>query len=131
MQHMKTECRVCKLLIADDAAEVASRLTNAFAELKGVEIAGPVRDGEEALRVFEAEQPDAVILDVQMPPRGGIYVLRTIRDRGSSALIIMCSIDDSPEFRNRCLEAGADYFVSKRTDLERMPDLILAHIARS
>jgi CheY-like chemotaxis protein len=72
-------------------------------------------DGGEALEMIEANRPDLVLLDLAMPPPGGIEVLRTIRanpDLANLAVIVMTASDDEATTR-ASFEAGATDFVTK------------------
>jgi CheY-like chemotaxis protein len=72
-------------------------------------------DGAEALRVFEAEQPDAVISDLQMPGLDGAELTRVLRERGGSRripIVVLSALDDEPS-RKAGLAAGADAWLVK------------------
>jgi two-component system KDP operon response regulator KdpE len=104
-----------KLLIAEDAREVAEVV--AF----GARMTWPdcrvtiAADGEEALRRFEEERPDLVVLDVSMPPPDGFEVCRRIRDT-SRVPILMLTARDSTLDKVRALDLGADDYLTKPFD---------------
>jgi len=72
-------------------------------------------DGEEALRMIEADSPDLVLLDVMMPGMDGFEVCSRIKEAPSSAHIpvVMVTALTDAEDKVRGLEAGADDFLSK------------------
>ncbi len=104
-----------RLLIAEDARKVAevvafgARMTWPDCD---VTIAG---DGEEALRRFEEEQPDLVVLDVGMPPPDGFEVCRRIREV-SQVPILMLTVRDATVDKVRALDLGADDYLTKPFD---------------
>ena len=69
-------------------------------------------DGKEALEMFEAEQPDILILDLMLPEVDGLEVARTIR-KTSNVPIIVLSAKDSEFDKVIGLEIGADDYVTK------------------
>jgi DNA-binding response OmpR family regulator len=101
------------VLLADDDADilalVAFRLQRADYE---VVTAG---DGEEALRLALDKQPDLAVLDVMMPKKGGLDVVRAIRDNEATARmpIILLSAGVQESNVARGFEAGADDYMKK------------------
>jgi two-component system KDP operon response regulator KdpE len=104
-----------KVLIAEDARDVAKIV--AF----GVRMTWPgsqvtiVADGTEALRRFAVDQPDLVILDVQMPPPDGFEVCQRIREQ-STVPILMLTVRDATLDKVRALDLGADDYLTKPFD---------------
>jgi len=88
-------------------------LHQALSGVEGLSLIGMAADGAEAIRMTSALKPDLVVLDMAMPHKNGIEVLREIRQDGSSSLIIMFTADRSVCLRTACLEAGADYYLDK------------------
>jgi DNA-binding response OmpR family regulator len=114
-----------KLLVVDDdpdlLALVAFALTNAgYAVVKAA-------DAPEALKVFDAEVPDLVILDINLPTGSGFDVCRAIRGR-SPVPIMMLTARGEEEDLVRALELGADDYLTKpfspRTLLARVKALL-------
>ena len=104
-----------KLLVADDAEDIAEVL--AF----GARMTWPTcqvtvaRDGREALRRFAEDPADIVVLDVAMPPPNGFDVCRQIREL-SSVPILMLTVRDATEDKVRALDLGADDYLTKPFD---------------
>jgi DNA-binding response OmpR family regulator len=69
-------------------------------------------DGHEALRRFDADAPDLVILDLAMPGLDGIAVCREIRARGTTPIIVL-SGEGQEAAKVEALDAGADDYVTK------------------
>ena len=69
-------------------------------------------DGHEALRRYDAEEPDLVILDLAMPGLDGVAVCREIRRRGQTPIIIL-SGEGEEHAKVEALDAGADDYVTK------------------
>jgi DNA-binding response OmpR family regulator len=114
-----------KLLVVDDdpdlLAIVAFALTNAgFAVVKAA-------DTGEALRIFELELPNLVILDINLPSGSGFDVCRSIRGRSAVPIMMLTARGDEEDLV-RALELGADDYLTKpfspRTLLARVRALL-------
>jgi CheY-like chemotaxis protein len=66
--------------------------------------------------------PDVVLLDVSMPRKNGIEVLRELRMENSRVIVIMFTAYTTPGLREKCLEEGANYFVGK-SEFRQLPDI--------
>lgn len=88
-----------RILIADDHPFILDGV-QAFLVGTDYEIVARVADGAQALQLLASAKPDILVLDVQMPERGGIEVLRTLRARGdmSPVILITSTIEDRPLF---------------------------------
>jgi CheY-like chemotaxis protein len=78
------------------------------------------RDGNEALAMMDEIYPDLILLDIQMPEMNGFEVLRHLRSqqRFASVPIIALTALAMPGDRERCLEAGANEYLSKPVELK-------------
>ena len=90
----------------------------ALRELIRVSLQGPYEiaeadDGEEALAMARAQRPDLVILDVMMPRRNGLDVLRDLRSDESLAATPVIVLTAQPETRDEAFRAGADRVINK------------------
>ncbi len=113
-----------KVFIADDSKIVVERLADLLRDVRGVEVAGQAGDALEAVRCIRQVNPDAVILDLQMPGGSGLDVLRAIRPDHPGLCVLICTNYPYPQFREECLSAGANYFLDKSTEFEKIPDIL-------
>jgi two-component system response regulator DevR len=104
--------------IVDDSQVMRERLTELVADVTGVEIAGQSADPFEALDGIRKSQADIVILDIWLPRRSGIDVLKDIKENPASPLVIMVTNYPYRQYRQGCMAAGADYFFSKIDEFE-------------
>lgn len=123
----ETHARV-QVLVADDAEDVAERVCRVLQDACDIEIVGPAPDGVEALRLYHATRPVAAVLDISMPRLDGIAVLRGIRAAGHPCKVIMLTTHTEPSIRDRCLAEGADHFLEKWSDFERVAEIVRAHV---
>ncbi len=108
---MKEVFRLPKLLIVDDDRFVRDLLRDLLAP-DGYAFC-EAADGEEAIRMVEAEKPDVVLLDLLMPRVSGMDALRTIRERMPASRVLVITSLDSDALVSQAMAAGAQGFVVK------------------
>ncbi|HEX5338226.1 MAG TPA: ATP-binding protein, partial [Gallionella sp.] len=115
----------CKVLIADDVASNRAVLADLLAPL-GFGIV-EADDGVEALELAQSERPDLILMDIVMPRMDGVETIRHLRQIPEFAQtpIVVLSARASGGDEMQCLEAGADAFLAKPVDQDRL----LAQIA--
>jgi PAS domain S-box-containing protein len=84
------------------------------------------KNGHEAVAMFEAERPDLILMDVQMPEMDGVSATRTIRRQwpDSPVPIIALTAGALREEETRCLEAGMNGFLTKPVDQDRLKQVL-------
>jgi two-component system response regulator MprA len=100
-----------RVLVVDDDPAVCASIDRAL-RLEGytVETAGT---GQRALDSLMASQPDAVVLDLQLPDVDGIEVCRRLRAAGDDTPVLMLTARDAIDDRVQGLDAGADDYLVK------------------
>lgn len=117
-----------RILVADDDSN-ARRLLEKFLTAKRF-IVTTAENGSEACRRFFAEDPDLVLLDVNMPELDGWSVLKEIRSANATP-IIMLTVLDSANDKVKGLIEGADDYVTKPFDLKELDARIRAVLRRT
>lgn len=112
-----------KVFIADDSLIVRERLVTLFDEVSGVEMVGQAEHVAEAISAIRKLQPDVVILDIRMPGGSGLDVLQNIKQNGVGPIVIMLTNYPFAGYRQKCLRAGADFFLDKSTEFDQIPHL--------
>jgi DNA-binding response OmpR family regulator len=114
-----------KILVADDDLELSGLIAFALRQASYLVIEAP--DGPSALAAFTREQPDLVVLDVNMPRMSGLEVLQRIRAQGSTPVMLL-TVRASEEDLVHGLDLGADDYLAKpfspRTLLARIRALL-------
>lgn len=100
-----------RILLAEDERSL-SRAIIALLEKHNYS-ADAVYDGQEALDYLEAENYDAVILDIMMPRLDGLSVLRTLRERGSQIPVLLLTAKSEVEDKVTGLDSGANDYLTK------------------
>jgi DNA-binding NarL/FixJ family response regulator len=99
------------LIIADDDPVVISMLAGGLRERFA--LVGFAADADEAIALAEAQQPEAAIVDVEMPGGGGLRATLEIRARSPQTAIVILSADEHRAGVIRLLNAGAVCYVRK------------------
>ena len=112
------------VLIVDDSPEIRARLRDMLTPLPGIYHVEAVSSAADARRAIQGEPPDVVVLDLQMPRGSGFQVLEALRAASVPATTIVLTNDPGPQWRHRCLQAGADFFFDKSAEFQRTIDVI-------
>lgn len=113
--------RVC---LVEDQTIVREGLRALLKLNPDIAVVAEAADGEEAIGVIEREKPDVVLLDLRMPKRDGVGLLKALRERGTQppSLILTTFDDDSMLFE--AVRAGAKGWLLKDVSLERLTSAI-------
>ena len=114
--------RPLRIVIADDQASVREGLVLLLDGLPDIEVVGAAADGQQALDLVAAQQPDAIVLDLHMPVLDGIGATRALAAEhpGVAIVILTTYADDTSVLQ--ALQAGARSYLTKdadRTDIAR------------
>ena len=113
-----------KIFIADDSAVVRERLAAMLSDLSEVQVVGEAQDAPEATSSIRKLNPDVVVLDIRMPRGNGIEVLEKIKKNNPALTVIMLTNYPYPQYRKKCMKAGADYFFDKSTEFEKVTEVL-------
>ena len=102
-----------RTLIVDDNHTFVESAANFLMERPQIEVVGSAYSGQEALDKVEEFAPDLVLMDLSMPQMDGFEATRKIKARDNPPVVIILTLYDYPEYRDRAKIAGADGFVSK------------------
>lgn len=102
-----------RLLVADDHGLVRRGIAQIVSECGDITVAGEAASGEEALALSRTGRFDVVILDIAMPGRGGLDVIREIRAARPGIKVIILSMYSEEQYAVRSLRDGASAFLTK------------------
>ncbi len=109
---------VMRILVAEDVSKVAEHIrVGLTSEGYSVDVAP---DGNEALRLAEANPYDALVLDVMMPGKDGFTVVRNLRKKQINTPVIFLTARNEVEDRVRGLDAGGDDYLTKPFSLTEL-----------
>ncbi len=115
-----------KVFIADDSSALRERLASMLLDMQDedIEIVGQAQDVQGAIEAIRRTKPEVVILDIRMPGGSGIDVLQSIKKIAPSPVIIMLTNYPYPQYRKKCMDAGADFFFDKSNEFVRIPEVL-------
>ncbi|MDQ7782869.1 MAG: response regulator [Desulfomonilaceae bacterium] len=108
---MNTGSEIPKILIADDSEILNNMLRDVFEE-NGFDVVQAF-DGAECISLFLRQNPDVVLIDVQMPKVDGIEVLRYIKEKSPRTLVIIMTGAGTEKTAVRAMKLGADDYLNK------------------
>ena len=114
------------LLVVDDSAELRQQIIAYFRNTDQINVIGEADNGYKALKLIEAADVDALVLDIVMPDLDGFGVLKQLKNsRAKKPYIIMLSHLHSDACVNRALSEGADYYIMKPLNLQSLHEQLL------
>jgi two-component system response regulator TctD len=118
-----------RLLLVEDNRELADWLARTLRQAQyAVDV---VHDGEDAEHALAFGEHALVILDLSLPGRGGIEVLKGLRAKGDPVPVIVLTANASLDGRVRGLDAGADDYLAKPFEIEELEARIRAQLRRA
>ncbi len=114
-----------RLVVVDDHVLFRRGLVGLLNDMAEFKVVGEAGNGREALTVIQAEQPDLVLLDVNMPEMDGIQTVEALRKVRSPLHILMLTISQHEEDLMSAIRMGADGYLLKNTEPEDLRRSIL------
>ena len=107
-----------RILLAEDEKPLARAIVKIFE--KQHHSADAVYDGEEALSYLEAGNYDVAVLDIMMPKRDGISVLKELRAKGNPIPVLLLTAKSEIDDKVLGLDSGANYYLTKPFDAKEL-----------
>ncbi|MBC8315206.1 MAG: response regulator transcription factor [Bacteroidales bacterium] len=113
-----------KMLIVDDSKLITERVVALFDKNNGIEIIGQAKNIKDAIAIYTKSTPDVIILDIRLGSESGIGFLEMVRGVDSITRIIMLTNYPYKQYRDKCKQLGADYFLNKSTEFDSLLNII-------
>jgi two-component system invasion response regulator UvrY len=110
-----TEKATIRVFIADDHAIVREGLKQILAEERDIVVAGEAENGLDAIKLFRKSRCHVLLLDISMPDRSGIEVLKQIKKEKPELAVLMLSMHREDQYAIRSLKAGAAGYLTKQS----------------
>ena len=121
--------RALQVYLVEDSDLIRERLDSMLGGLPGIEVVGHAATAADAIAALPQLKPDVAVLDIKLKAGTGIDVLRAIRHRMPALDMIVLTNYATDEYRKRCLEAGAEYFLDKTNEFDQLA-VILDQLGR-
>jgi DNA-binding NarL/FixJ family response regulator len=109
-----------KVFLVDDSVLLRERLKRLLADVPDVHVIGEAGEVHEATAAILEQKPDVVLLDIQLFNGNGIAVLETLKKADPAPAVIILTNYPYPQYRQRCLAAGADFFFIKSSEFDQV-----------
>lgn len=116
------DSRALRVLLVEDSPRIAAMLRDMLESDGGVRVVEVVADEQSAIRQAQLAGIDVMILDLQLAKGTGFGVLSQLRDKRPVTVVLTNYA--LPEYRRRALALGAEYFLDKSKDLEKLQSIM-------
>ncbi|MGI9875826.1 response regulator [Vibrio chagasii] len=115
---------ICKVMLVDDHPLMRRGISQLLSFEDEFEVIAEASNGTEAVALAHEEEPDLILLDLNMKGMSGLDTLKALRTDGSSANIVILTVSDSPADIEAIVKAGADGYLLKDTEPDELIDLL-------
>ncbi len=120
---------MARILIADDSDAIRLVLKDILS-IGEHQILKEAVDGAEAVTFYQEQKPDVLLLDLAMPKKDGLTVVKEIKKIDPNAKIILITASDDQKIINQCLDHGATSYISKPFDFNAVLKAITDILAK-
>ncbi|WP_151636397.1 response regulator [Noviherbaspirillum aerium] len=113
-----------RIIIADDHAIVREGLKQILADSADMVVSGDAENGADAIKLARKDEADVLLLDISMPDRSGIEVLKQIKKEVPKLAVLMLSMHREDQYAIRSLKAGAAGYLNKQSAPAELVDAI-------
>ena len=117
------------ILIVDDNMNFVDRIIGMLTDIAGIEDIQVARDFDEARILLALENPGTVLLDINLPGKNGIELLKLIKKNSPECEIVMITNHADEYYRRQCHELGAKHFLDKSNDFAMVPAIVRQKVA--
>lgn len=115
---------ICKVMLVDDHPLMRRGISQLLSFEDEFEVVGEASNGTDAVAMAHEEDPDLILLDLNMKGMSGLDTLKALRTDGSSANIVILTVSDSPADIEAIVKAGADGYLLKDTEPDELIELL-------
>jgi len=109
-----------RVVSADDHAVVRGGVKQLLADAEGIRIVGEAADGDELMRVLQEQPCDVLLLDITMPGKDGLTLLKEVRSKWPAVAVVILSMHPERQYASRALRSGALSYLTKDSAPEQL-----------
>ncbi|MDK9715154.1 MAG: response regulator transcription factor [Sulfuritalea sp.] len=107
-----------RVLLADDHAIIRDGVKQILADTEDIVVAGEAANGAEVLKMVAEHELDLLVLDISMPGKNGLEIVKLVRQDRPRLPILIFSMHQEEQYALRALHAGASGYLTKESDSE-------------
>jgi len=119
-----TEKNSIKIIIADDHPLFRRGLKHALEETNDIQVIGESSNGEDLLSLIKDCIPEIILLDISMPGKSGLDLLKQLKSEYPKLPILILSVYPEEQYAIRFLKAGASGYLTKESAAEKLAEAI-------
>jgi len=119
-----TEKNSIKIIIADDHPLFRRGLKHALEETNDIQVIGESSNGEDLLSLIKDCIPEIILLDISMPGKSGLDLLKQLKSEYPKLPILILSVYPEEQYAVRFLKAGASGYLTKESAAEKLAEAI-------
>ena len=116
--------KIIKIIIADDHPLFRRGLKHALEETPDIEVIGEASNGDSLLSMIKSDNLDMVLLDISMPGKSGLDLLKQLKSEHSKLPILILSVYPEEQYAVRFIKAGASGYLTKESAAEKLAEAI-------
>ena len=116
--------KIIKIIIADDHPLFRRGLKHALEETPDIEVIGEASNGASLLSMIKSDNLDMVLLDISMPGKSGLDLLKQLKSEYSKLPILILSVYPEEQYAVRFIKAGASGYLTKESAAEKLAEAI-------
>ena len=119
---LKSDIPTRRILLVDDHPFMRMGLAQFLNSQPDLRVCGEAGDPREAMALVEKARPDLVLLDLNLPGKGGLELIKDLRALHPELPVLVLSMHDEPQYAPRVLRAGARGYIMKSEPVTRMAE---------
>ena len=116
--------KAISVLLVDDHTLFRKGLAELLERRGQIRVAGITGNPDEAVRLMQAEQPDVILVDLNMPPLGGLSLIRRIRAEAWQGAVLVLTVSDAEEDLSDAMRSGAQGYLLKDMEPDDLVDAV-------
>jgi len=126
MQEDRSSAGAIKVVLADDHSLFSQGLAGLLASYGGIELAGQAENDQEAIALARKQNPNVVIMQVQLPIKRAKEALKQIREVSPPPKVVLVAMFDDPSYVQEFLKLGVSAYLLKSASIEQLIGAIRA-----
>lgn len=115
-----------KVMIADDHKLIREGITQLLEFDGDIQVIEQAEDGIDCLKKLETTLPDILLLDINMPNKNGLEVLKEIREKGLNLKVLILTVHNEVEYLLKAVDIGVDGYILKDSESSELKKAIIA-----